>query len=463
MRRYLSLCVAGLVLLGPAVWAQQTDPLSRSNPQSPDPSRLDDATTDEDQDETDDSVFDTAYDRENPHILEAVEPVASRAELATVSILSSPNARRNIALGTIVDSTGLVITKASELSGDLYCKLSDGRVLSAVVFGIHTPTDLAMLKIDAVGLPTAPWSPSEPPPVGYWLITPRPSKSPNLGVVSVQPRVIRPPAGVMGVYLAKADNGVRITRVNSNSPAEKAGVQINDVIIAVDGKPETQMVELQMTIQQHVAGDVVEVTAIRDGKEIKFTIKLADRTDSGTERADAQNQMGGRLSKRRMGFPMAIQHDTTLTPNECGGPVVDLTGNVVGINIARSGRVDSLALPAATVLSVLDVLKSGQLAPAVIHKSEIESINKRLEEIAKEMEVAPASADKLDTELGQQTSREDELQKIVNDLQSRLDEVKTRRSTLEKELGLTKTKIRDLENEKERLERDLQRLQTGTN
>ena len=77
-----------------------------------------------------------------------------------------------------------------------------------------------------------------------------------------------------------------------------------------------------------------------------------------------QEDIGGRLSKRRTGFPLALQHDTVLQPNQCGGPLVDLDGQVVGINIARASRVASYALPAAVVKPVLEKLKSGELVTA---------------------------------------------------------------------------------------------------
>ena len=44
-----------------------------------------------------------------------------------------------------------------------------------------------------------------------------------------------------------------------------------------------------------------------------------------------------------------IQHDSILAPAQCGGPICDLDGKVVGLNIARAGRVESFALPAAVV------------------------------------------------------------------------------------------------------------------
>jgi serine protease Do len=69
------------------------------------------------------------------------------------------------------------------------------------------------------------------------------------------------------------------------------------------------------------------------------------------------------LSNRRSGYPVILQHDTVIRPTDCGGPLVDLHGRVVGLNICRAGRVESWAIPAEVVQSVLTDLKSGRLAP----------------------------------------------------------------------------------------------------
>ena len=47
-----------------------------------------------------------------------------------------------------------------------------------------------------------------------------------------------------------------------------------------------------------------------------------------------------------------------LKPKDCGGPLVDLSGKVVGVNIARAGRVETLALPADTVEAIVKRLLS---------------------------------------------------------------------------------------------------------
>jgi serine protease Do len=73
--------------------------------------------------------------------------------------------------------------------------------------------------------------------------------------------------------------------------------------------------------------------------------------------------MGGALSDRRNGFPIILQHDAALRPSDCGGPLVDLDGKVVGINIARAGRTETYAAPTQAVLPLLYDLMSGKLAP----------------------------------------------------------------------------------------------------
>ena len=63
------------------------------------------------------------------------------------------------------------------------------------------------------------------------------------------------------------------------------------------------------------------------------------------------------LSNRRGGFPSILQHDTVLKPSDCGGPLVNLEGQVVGINTAiitggRGNEGVGFALPSNTAIGV---------------------------------------------------------------------------------------------------------------
>ncbi len=79
-------------------------------------------------------------------------------------------------------------------------------------------------------------------------------------------------------------------------------------------------------------------------------------------------EVNGLVSARSNGFSTVLLHDTVLLPNQCGGPLVNLDGHVVGINIARAGRVSSYALPVSTVRPEIERMvsraKSNQVVPA---------------------------------------------------------------------------------------------------
>ncbi len=75
--------------------------------------------------------------------------------------------------GVIFDSNGLILTNHHVVAGDpqsLTVHLKDGRTFPATVYGIDTLTDLAIVKVDATGLPTAPIGDSSSVQVGQEAI-----------------------------------------------------------------------------------------------------------------------------------------------------------------------------------------------------------------------------------------------------------------------------------------------------
>ena len=76
--------------------------------------------------------------------------------------------------------------------------------------------------------------------------------------------------------------------------------------------------------------------------------------------------MGVGVSGRADDFPAVIQHDTVLRPADCGGPVVDLSGKVVGVNIAHAGRTETYCIPTDMLVVAMYELMSGRLSPALL-------------------------------------------------------------------------------------------------
>jgi len=267
------------------------------------------------------------------------------------------------ALGAIVRADGYVATKASELKGKVEVQLYDARKLPATIAATDKATDLALLKIDAKNLPVVAWSDAAPA-VGSWVATPGMFKTPiAIGVLSVAARKVSPPSGALGIQLDVVDNIARIASVMEDTPAEKAGLKDGDIIRKINGKEINGRQHAQETIRSYEPGDKVELVVERDGAEQTVHAVLGSLTILlAGERAEFQNSLGGALSDRRSGFPLAIQHDSTLRPAECGGPLVDLDGKVVGLNIARAGRVESYALPAGLVRETVEKLLQAPLA-----------------------------------------------------------------------------------------------------
>lgn len=61
--------------------------------------------------------------------------------------------------------------------------------------------------------------------------------------------------------------GIYVTEVSRNSAADKAGLQSGDVITAVDDTEVSTSEELNAQKNKHSAGDTIEITYVRSGKE----------------------------------------------------------------------------------------------------------------------------------------------------------------------------------------------------
>ncbi|WP_020473528.1 S1C family serine protease [Zavarzinella formosa] len=345
---------------------------------------------------------DTLPQKTTPQLLAAFKPAVEKPSKSTVSVQVDG---KQVSLGAIVTADGSIITKASEIvDGKLTVKTREGKEFMAKVTGTNSVYDVAILKVEADNLPTVDWSPSKNAPVGNWIAASNTSTEPvGVGVVGVAARTLPPPygpgrvikenSGFLGIILDPDSASASIAEVSKDSAAEKAGLKTKDIILTIDNQDIVNGESLINTLLGYKAGDVIKVKLERESKKMEFSVTLGKRPAAlipkGDARGDMQNRMGSILSNRRTGFPTVLQHDIVLKPNECGGPLVDLDGRVIGLNIARAGRTETYAIPSEVILQLLPEL----LASKVTYTAAEEVTEAR--EALRRAEAAKAAADKL--------------------------------------------------------------------
>ena len=302
-----------------------------------------------------------APSRNSPRVRGAFRQVVHVANQCVVRVKCDG---KDAALGTIVGPDGWVLTKASELKlkGRITCRLRDGRELEAHGARVYGRLDLAMLKIDAVDLPAIPWSQAQPA-VGRWLVSAGMDDDPvALGIVSVPCRAVPPIGGAVGVMLSDGVGAPQVSEVLPHSPAEAAGLKPGDVITHVDGEPVANKAVGRALIQRHHPEETITLTVKRGRETLKVPVVLKELDTPAIRQQRAINSMGVGVSRRSDDFPLVIQHDTVLRPIDCGGPVVDLDGGVVGINIAHGGRTETYCLPTESLFVPMYEMMSGLLS-----------------------------------------------------------------------------------------------------
>jgi serine protease Do len=85
----------------------------------------------------------------------------------------------------------------------------------------------------------------------------------------------------------------QVGSVERGSPAEDAGIEPGDVIVAVDGKKLNNSLELSALITSKAPGDRVRLTLNRDGREQEVTVRLAEVEPEGETVRTSREDRGG--------------------------------------------------------------------------------------------------------------------------------------------------------------------------
>lgn len=141
------------------------------------------------------------------------------------------------------NSGGPLINAEGQVIGINTAKISDSEVEG---IGFSIPINKAKEKISSLSKPLLKVG------ISYKDVTSELSKQYNLPV------------------------GVWVASVEDFSPAAKAGIQVNDVIISFDGKTIKTGSELNELKAKHKSGDVVKVVVSRNGKKVTLSLKLEE-------------------------------------------------------------------------------------------------------------------------------------------------------------------------------------------
>lgn len=89
--------------------------------------------------------------------------------------------------------------------------------------------------------------------------------------------------GFLGVGLADRTDGGQgtvIVEVQAGSPADAAGFEVDDIVIAVDGQRVAGRLGFVAAVRERDPGSEVTITVLRDGVEVDLTAVLEVRTES---------------------------------------------------------------------------------------------------------------------------------------------------------------------------------------
>ena len=292
--------------------------------------------------------------------------------------------------GFIISGDGYILTNAHVVDGadEVLVRLIDKREFKAKIIGADKKTDVALLKIDAKGLPTVQLGDPNRLRVGEWVvaigapfgfdnsvtagivsakgrslpqenyvpfiqtdvaINPGNSGGPLFNmrgeVVGVNSQIYSRSGGFMGLSfaipidlamdvqsqlrasgrvsrgrigvviqevtkeladsfgLAKAQ-GALVASVENGSPAEKAGIEAGDVILAFDGKNVAQSSDLPRMVGSTKPGTRSQVELWRKGavKQATITVGEIPPDDKGATKSAARSKEGSGAAANRLGL-----------------------------------------------------------------------------------------------------------------------------------------------------------------
>ena len=298
--------------------------------------------------------------RRSPQIHAALAPLVEPLlpSIAEVFVDS-----RAVGYALAVDGSGHYLAKDSDVgdvSQDVALSMPDGVTVAVERVARDRSLDLVLLRSSEDSVPVE-WSTDGEVALGEIVVSAGRDTEPlSWGVRALDQRVAGRgdvTAAYLGVGVRELTDeerqargigtGAMVSAVLPGSAAARAKLEVGSVVTSIAGQPVSGSDDVGRAVRGHAAGDVIEIRALDDaGTERTLRARLGVRPINSGPQASTPMYPA---SRRSSGFGTVLQHDSAIAADRMGGPVVDLDGRVVGMNIARVDRTKTYALPAQVV------------------------------------------------------------------------------------------------------------------
>lgn len=300
---------------------------------------------------------------------ESFSKIATRLNLSVLKLSSMLHGKNETVNATLVSLKGIasdkesagksyLLSKNSMVGEHPFINLSLGKQINARVVARDELRDLILLELPIIlkhaiainipqsGVPTLK-------NLGKFLFSAQPLSK---GVWSVAgtnvfdlPRRFR--AGYAGAYPIMKDGKLVIGMVTENSAAKIAKLHVGDQVMRINGVSVDTQEAFMKEMKKTFPGD--EVRIVRNVSGIIDTVKIKMlKYPVFADLHPAERFFGGK-SVYRDGYDGIFVHDAKIIPAECGGPVFDIQGNFLGMNIARFSRTSSITISTTELKSFI--------------------------------------------------------------------------------------------------------------
>ena len=300
------------------------------------------------------------YGRNSNAMKSTLDELSEASQQATCQVRDG---KTDLVLGTVFSSDGWIVSKSSEIgkAKDLKCVFGDGSEFAAKVIATDTRYDLALLKVEAKNLVAVQVADkAKELDAGQIVVSfNEDGQAMSMGLITAKPRRFSlrqqrttTSRGFLGVICRPSDQGLVVRTVTERSGADRAGLVRGDVILTMEGKKVTSTDKLIEILTDYRPEQKVQISINRGKDSLDLEAILGKRPNGENDRSDKWG--GGPFSDRRFGFPKVIPHDSAIKPEQCGGPLLNSDGQVIGLNIARAIRVATYAVPIDDVKKFVD-------------------------------------------------------------------------------------------------------------